>query len=148
MCLQDLSDFGGRKLIRLNRVRQMNHAHRSIRPQAGGNGGGGTPAGLVAVQHQGHVRGRLQQRTPLRVVKRGAHQSYRCHARLVQFEAVKETFQAVRDNAGRADFSVRLRYRCRDGVRVAIQTKKSYLSLDMRPTPFVCGSAPRFQFAA
>jgi len=36
-------------------------------------------------------------------------------------------FQAVRDDAQRTDFSVRLGNRSRDGVRVDIQTKKSYL---------------------
>ena len=37
-------------------------------------------------------------------------------------------FQAVRDDAERTDFSVRLSHRSRDGVRVDIKTNKSYLS--------------------
>ena len=84
--LQKLSNGFRRKLVRLNRIRQVNHTDGSVLLQMGCDGCGGSSAGCVAVQHENHTPETFEQLALLRLVECRAHQHH--HGRyssLMQF---------------------------------------------------------------
>jgi hypothetical protein len=74
--LQDFSDSFGGELVGLNLVGQMDYPNRNMRPELSGNASGGESASRVAIEHQDQTPEMAQQRAPLRVVQRGAHQRH------------------------------------------------------------------------
>jgi hypothetical protein len=98
-------------LVRPRRIRRWKSA--SMRTRRGRNDlAGNAECRQLPIQD---VTGRTGFVAGLQLVRR----TQLCH----QFA---NRFQAVRDNAKRTNFSVRLGYRSCDGVRVDIQTKKAY----------------------